>query len=43
MKITDTMPTIFVGDMNAAVRFYTQTLGFPLIARWAAALHVIHI
>ena len=37
MKITETMPTIFVSDMNAAVRFYTQTLGFPLIARWKLA------
>ena len=34
MTITGGMPTIFVGDMNAAVRFYTETLGLKLLERY---------
>ncbi|HXW76183.1 MAG TPA: VOC family protein [Candidatus Eremiobacteraceae bacterium] len=29
-----TVVTIFVADMNAAVRFYTNTLGFALASRY---------
>lgn len=32
--LSGAMPTIFVRDMNAAVRFYTETLGFKLAARY---------
>src|SRR5262249_24344355 len=34
MTISGGMPTIFVSDMDAAVRFYTETLGLKLLARY---------
>jgi len=34
MTIFGGMPTIFVGDMNAAVRFYTEALGLKLLERY---------
>jgi catechol 2,3-dioxygenase-like lactoylglutathione lyase family enzyme len=34
MIISGGMPTIFVSDMDAAVRFYTETLGLRLIQRY---------
>src|SRR5205807_5946004 len=34
MAITGGMPTIFVGDMDAAVRFYTEALGLRLVERY---------
>ena len=34
MTITGGMPTIFVGDMDAAVRFYTEALGLKLLERY---------
>src|SRR5262245_1477470 len=34
MIITGGMPTIFVSDMDAAVRFYTEALGLRLIQRY---------
>jgi catechol 2,3-dioxygenase-like lactoylglutathione lyase family enzyme len=34
MTITGGMPTIFVSDMDAAVRFYTETLGLKLVKRY---------
>lgn len=40
MIISGGMPTIFVGDMDAAVRFYTEALGLKLLERhgnhWAS-------
>jgi catechol 2,3-dioxygenase-like lactoylglutathione lyase family enzyme len=34
MVISGGMPTIFVGDMDAAVRFYTEALGLTLLERY---------
>ncbi len=34
MIISGGMPTIFVGDMDAAVRFYTEALGLKLLERY---------
>jgi catechol 2,3-dioxygenase-like lactoylglutathione lyase family enzyme len=34
MTISGAMPTIFVGDMDAAVRFYTDALGLKLLERY---------
>src|SRR2546425_8548688 len=34
MTISGGMPTIFVGDMDAAVRFYTEALGLKLLERY---------
>jgi catechol 2,3-dioxygenase-like lactoylglutathione lyase family enzyme len=34
MKISGAMPTLFVSDMDKAVRFYTTTLGFKLKERY---------
>lgn len=34
MMISGGMPTIFVGDMDAAVRFYTEALGLRLLERY---------
>lgn len=34
MTITGGMPTIFVGDMDAAVRFYIEALGLKLLERY---------
>lgn len=34
MTITGGMPTIFVSDMDAAVRFYTEALGLKLLERY---------
>ena len=34
MSISGGMPTIFVGDMNAAVGFYTDALGLKLLERY---------
>jgi catechol 2,3-dioxygenase-like lactoylglutathione lyase family enzyme len=33
MILTEAMPTIFVSNLDVAVRFYTETLGLKLIAR----------
>ena len=34
MTISGGMPTIFVSDMDAAVRFYTEALGLKLLERY---------
>src|SRR5947208_15994141 len=34
MTISGGMPTIFVSDMNAAVRFYIEALGLKLLERY---------
>ena len=34
MVISGGMPTIFVSDMDAAVRFYTEALGLKLLERY---------
>ena len=34
MIISGGMPTIFVSNMDAAVRFYTEALGLKLLARY---------
>jgi catechol 2,3-dioxygenase-like lactoylglutathione lyase family enzyme len=34
MTITGGMPTIFVGNMDAAVRFYTEALGLKVLERY---------
>ena len=34
MTISGGLPTIFVGDMSAAVRFYTEALGLKLLERY---------
>lgn len=34
MAISGGMPTNFVGDMDAAVRFYTEALGLKLLERY---------
>jgi catechol 2,3-dioxygenase-like lactoylglutathione lyase family enzyme len=34
MTIAGGLPTIFVADMDAAVRFYTETLGLELLERY---------
>ena len=34
MTITGGMPTVFVGNMDAAVRFYTEALGLKLLERY---------
>jgi catechol 2,3-dioxygenase-like lactoylglutathione lyase family enzyme len=34
MTISGAMPTIFVSDMNASVRFYTEALGLKLLERY---------
>src|SRR5436190_10248794 len=34
MTISGGMPTIFVSDMSAAVRFYTEALGLKLVERY---------
>ena len=34
MTISGGMPTIFVSDMEAAVRFYTEALGLKLLERY---------
>ena len=34
MTISGAMPTIFVGNMDAAVRFYTEALGLKLLERY---------
>jgi len=34
MTISGGMPTVFLSDMDAAVRFYTEALGLTLIARY---------
>ena len=34
MTISGGMPTIFVGDMDEAVRFYTEALGLKLLERY---------
>src|SRR5437867_1854249 len=34
MTITGGLPTIFVGNMDAAVRFYTEALGLKVLERY---------
>ena len=34
MSISGGLPTIYVGDMSAAVRFYTEALGLKLLERY---------